>query len=102
MNYGKTQRLAENDAASLGKTSGGIPKGARHITPRQQLWGLTTREEHGLLQRVLGRLTRQEREDMCLALVAWLRFRVHRQFADRTLQVILWGLIAELERMRDN
>lgn len=63
------------------------------ITPFQQVWNATSNREHQLIKPILDPLDLQHQEDICLALVAWLRFGIRREFWDPELNDVFIQLI---------
>lgn len=63
------------------------------ITPFQQVWNATSNREHQLIKPILDPLDLQQQEDICLALVAWLRFGIRREFGDPELNDVFIQLI---------
>lgn len=63
------------------------------ITPFQQVWNATSNREHQLIKPILDPLDLQKKEDICLALMAWLKFGIRRPFADEMLSAILTEII---------
>jgi len=56
------------------------------LTPQQQLWNETSDEQHLELAKVLRLLKKRSQEDLCLGLVAYLRFGICRPFHDPLMQ----------------
>lgn len=71
--------------------------GFRRVTPWQQLWGLLSEEQQQIVRTVFRRLKKRDQEDICYALLAYLRFRITREFKSPFMQVIYLSLIELVE-----
>lgn len=69
----------------------------RRVTPWQQLWGLLNEEQQQIVRTVFRRLKKRDQEDLCYALLAYLRFRITREFKSPFMQVIYLSLIELVE-----
>lgn len=72
-------------------------QGPRRVTPQQQLWALTNERQQRILKRVFALFKKQTSEDICYALIMYLRFGHMCQFENTTLQLILRLLIFLME-----
>lgn len=71
--------------------------GPRRVTPWQQLWDLLSEEQQQIVRMVFRRLKRRDQEDLCYAMVAYIRFRITRDFTSPFMQVIYLSLIDLVE-----
>lgn len=67
------------------------------ITPQQQLWKLTTAMQHKFLRETLCCLRPDKQEDLCIALVAYIRFGIVREFENIFMMVLFEGLRSAID-----
>lgn len=65
----------------------------KKVSPYDQVKEGTTEREQQLMAPILETLDEQSHEDICLALVAWLRFGIRREFWDPELNDVFIQLI---------
>lgn len=65
----------------------------KRISPQEQAMNLLDTTEKSILLQNLEPLNEQSREDLCLAIVAYCRFRVNRTFSNSLLNVIYQSFI---------
>jgi len=70
----------------------------KKITPIQQAMNLLDCTEQSILRENLEVLNPQAQEDLCLALVAYKRFRIPRTFPNNLLQVIYTSFVELLNK----
>ena len=70
----------------------------KKITPEQQAMNLLDATEKSILLQNLEPLNEQSKEDLCLAIVAYCRFRIHRTFPNQLLQVIYQSFIELIDK----
>lgn len=73
------------------------PPPSERITPQQQLWKETPEQYHVRLASVLAHLKLGSQEDLCLALVAYIRFGIRRTFANQFMDMVFADCIDMLE-----
>lgn len=67
------------------------------ITPWQQLWKLLGEEQQKIVRTVFRRLKKRDQEDLCYAMVAYIRFGITRDFPCPFMQVLYLSLIDLVE-----
>lgn len=76
-------------------------KGVKKVTPFQQLQReLHNPEELTILVENLMPLQQEYRDDLCLSILAYIKFKVPRQFDNRLIQVIYQAYIDMLDENR--
>ena len=60
----------------------------KSVNPQQQLWESTPEAYHGYLACMLGHLKKESQEDICIALVAYIRFGLRRPFGDPFMKLV--------------
>lgn len=66
----------------------------KHVSPLDQALGCLKQDTHKhILVQNLEPLNTQSREDLCLAIVAYVRFGMKRPFANPLMQVIFQSFI---------
>lgn len=66
----------------------------KHVTPLDQALGCLKKEYHKhILMQNLEPLNEQTREDICLAIVSYVRFGIKRPFSNPLTQVIYTSFI---------
>ena len=60
----------------------------RSLTPQQQVWELTDDATQKILREVLRRLKKRDQEDLCYALIAYLRYGIRRPFESMFMEVL--------------
>lgn len=76
--------------------------GFRRLTPWQQLWELLNEEQQRIVRTVFRRMKRRDQEDLCYAMVAYLRFHITRDFPCPFMQVIYLSFIDLVENKYSN
>lgn len=61
----------------------------RRITPQQQLWRLTNNKQHKAFSAVLIRLKKRDQEDICYAMITYIKYGFIRPFMSEFMQSIL-------------
>lgn len=67
------------------------------ITPWQQLWKLLSEEQQKIVSMVFRRLKKRDQEDICYAMVAYIRFHIKRDFICPFMQFIFLSMIDLVE-----
>lgn len=75
--------------------------GFRRITPWQQLWELLNEEQQRIVRTVFRRMKKRDQEDLCYAMVAYIRFHITRDFPCPFMQVIYLSFIDLVNRAND-
>lgn len=65
----------------------------RCLTPQEQLWELIGSYQRSIISMVFRRLKNRDQEDLCYGLIAYLRYGIHRPFADSFMQSLYFSLI---------
>lgn len=60
---------------------------------QQELWAITGTEQHEQLRTVLCCLRTSVQEDLCYALIAYLRFGIVRKFKNQLMQTLFYMLM---------
>lgn len=72
-------------------------QGFQSVTPWQQLWALLNEEQQSIVRTVFRRMKKRDQEDLCYAMVAYIRFRITRDFLCPFMQVIYLSFIDLVE-----
>ncbi|MCQ2238233.1 MAG: hypothetical protein MJZ73_03260 [Bacteroidaceae bacterium] len=67
--------------------------GARCLTPQQQLWELIDAYQQDIIRKVFRRLKKRDQEDLCYAMVAYIRFRILREFTCPFMQTLFLSFV---------
>lgn len=67
--------------------------GPRHVTPQQQLWELTQDRFRDNMREIFRRIKKHDQEDLCLGMIAYIRFKIHRPFDSTFMQSLYEKLI---------
>lgn len=70
----------------------GVP-GARCLTPQQQLWELIDAGMQEIIRKVFRRLKKRDQEDLCYAMVAYIRYRITRNFTCPFMQTLFLSFV---------
>lgn len=70
-----------------------------YVTPQQQLWRLTNEQYHAYLASTLRYLKNHAQEDLCLALVAYIRFGIRRTFINQFMARVFADCICVLDHI---
>ena len=76
------------------RTDGSKPQ---YKSPQVQLWALTDECQHEILRDMLRRLKKRDQEDLCYALIAWIKWKIHRPFKSLFMRVLHESLIELME-----
>lgn len=68
-------------------------RGARCLTPQQQLWELIDAYQQDIIRKVFRRLKKRDQEDLCYAMVAYIRFRILREFTCPFMQTLFLSFV---------
>ena len=67
------------------------------VTPQQQLWNLTNEPHHEIFRDVFRRIKKRDQEELCYAMIAYIRFKIRRPFESPFMEVLLQSFIDFLE-----
>lgn len=76
--------------------------GARHVSPQEQLWELTTERQHHIFREVFRRLKKRDQEDLCYGMIAYLHWGFRRPFESPFMQALYMGFIELIEGNSNN
>ena len=71
--------------------------GFRRVTPWQQLWELLSEGQQQIVRTVFRRLKKRDQEDLCYAMIAYIRHHITRDFTSPFMQVIYLSFIDLVE-----
>ncbi len=57
-------------------------------SPQQQLWALLNEAQQQICRQVFRRLKKRDQEDLCYAMIAYIRFGIERPFESPFMHVI--------------
>ncbi|MCQ2239961.1 MAG: hypothetical protein MJZ73_12125 [Bacteroidaceae bacterium] len=63
------------------------------ITPQQQLWASIEPSHQEIVRKVFRRIKKRDQEDLCCALVAFIRYRIVRKFNCPFMQTLFETLM---------
>lgn len=86
--------MAYNNHYSKMQREGSVP---HRITPQQQLWNLTDDSQHEIFRDVFRRIKKRDQEDLCYAMIAYIRFKILRPFESTFMQVLFQSFIDLVE-----
>lgn len=81
------------------RTDGSKPQ---YKTPQVQLWELTDDVQHEVFRDLFRRLKKRDQEDLCYALIAWIKFKIHRPFESLFMKVIFQSLVELVNQNNKN
>lgn len=73
---------------------GPMPK---YKAPQVELWELSPKVTHLTLSEVLRHLKKRDQEDLCYALIAWIKWGIQRPFTSPLMLMLFKSLIKLLE-----
>lgn len=62
-------------------------------SPQQQLWPMLSQSQQQICRQVFRRLKKRDQEDLCYALIAYIRYGMKRPFECLFMQVLLESFI---------
>lgn len=68
-------------------------QGPRRLSPQQQLWELIDVYQQEIIRKVFRRLKKRDQEDLCYAMVAYIRFRINRDFPCPFMQTLYLSFV---------
>lgn len=77
-------------------------QGPRRLTPQQQLWKLIDVGHQDIIRKVFRRLKKRDQEDLCYAMVAYIRFRIHRDFPCPFMQTLYLSFVELVDNRFSN
>lgn len=99
MNRNSSHILQPFDELRAGAAQDKRPEstGFRRVTPWQQLWELLSEEQQQIVRMVFRRLKKRDQEDLCYAMIAYIRYHIIRDFPSPFMQVIYLSFIDLVE-----
>ncbi len=97
--------ITKTDSVPVTKQDGTqIQRGSmpQYKTPQAQLWELTDDVQHEIFRDLFRRLKKRDQEDLCYALIAWIKFKIHRPFESLFMKVIFQSLVELVNQNNKN